>query len=160
CALATEAGELPDLPVLTPSPAELADLELLLNGAFRPLTGFLGAVDSATVAAAAPPADGPPRPAQVTLAVPEDRAKEERIPLTDPGGVRVAGVRGGGGGREGGDGGRGGRRSAAPATGGWRAAGEVEALGTPEHGPFRGMRRRPADVSAEFGGATALAVAT
>ncbi len=88
--MTTEGDELRDLPTLTPGPAELADLELLLNGAFRPLTGFLGAMDAATVTAAGRLADGTPWPVPVTLTVPEDLVKEERLILTDPEGVPLA----------------------------------------------------------------------
>ena len=88
--MTTDAGELRDLPSPTPGPAELADLELLMNGAFHPLRGFLGAVDAATVAAAGRLADGTPWPAPVTLAVPEDLTKEDRILLADPEGVPLA----------------------------------------------------------------------
>lgn len=155
-------GELHDLPSLTPGPAELADLELLLNGAFRPLGGFLGAVDAATVAAAGRLADGTPWPAPVTLAVPEDLTKEERIVLSDPEGVPLAVLQV----TETWQG-----SSAAPGfpetdplrssgASSWRAAGPVTALGAPEHGPFRRLRRPPADVRAELDGAITLAVAT
>src|SRR3954471_20259242 len=133
----TEAGDLCDLPALTPGPAELADLELLLNGAFHPLTGFLGAVDSATVAAAGRLADGTPWPAQVTLTVPEDLVKEERLVLTDPEGVPLAVLTAIEAWKE-----------PAPAQGfpeadplrtstapGWRVAGPVTPLRAPEHGP-------------------------
>jgi sulfate adenylyltransferase len=161
--LTTEAGELPDLPdlpTLTPSPAELADLELLLNGAFRPLTGFLGAVDSATVAAAGRLADGTPWPAQVTLTVPEDLVKEERLILADPEGVPLAVLTATEAWKEpvqpeGAPG-----PDADPHAAGWRVAGPVTPVRTPEHGPFRGLRLPPDDVRAELAGATTLAIAT
>ena len=41
-----------------------------------------------------------------------------------------------------------------------RLAGPVTALRTPEHGPFRALRRAPADVRAGFAGSTVLALAT
>src|SRR4051794_7267182 len=150
--MSTEAGDLRDLPSLTPGPAELADLELLLNGAFHPLTGFLGAVDAATVAAAGRLADGTPWPAPVTLAIPEDLKKEERLVLADPEGAPVAVLHVTEVWRD----------AASPpgfpegdplrtsATTSWRAAGRVEALGAPEHGPFRRLRRPPHEVRAEL----------
>ena len=155
--MTTEAGDLRDLPTHTPGPAELADLELLLNGAFRPLTGFLGAVDSATVSAAGRLADGTPWPVPVTLTVSEDLVKEERLILTDPEGVPLAVL----------------RVAEAwqspgelpdplrdPATAGWHVAGPVTPLRAPEHGSFRGLRLPPEAVRAELGGAATLAVAT
>jgi sulfate adenylyltransferase len=159
-ALTTEAGELRDLPTLTPGPAELADLELLLNGAFRPLTGFLGAVDSATVAAAGRLADGTPWPAQVTLGVPEDLAKEERLVLADPEGVplgvlTVTEVWESSPSEDA----TGDPLRVAPSSP-WRVAGPVTPLRSPEHGPFRGLRRPPESVRSELAGATTLAVAT
>ncbi|MFL6057147.1 MAG: adenylyl-sulfate kinase [Actinoallomurus sp.] len=160
--MTTEAGDLRDVPSLTPGPAELADLELLLNGAFHPLTGFLGAVDAATVAAAGRLADGTPWPAPVTLAVPEDLTKEERLILADPEGAPLAVLHVGEtwqdlasppGFPEG-------DPLRASATTSWRAAGRVEALRPPEHGPFRRLRRSPREVRAELGGATTLAIPT
>lgn len=161
-ALTTEAGELSDLPSLTPGPAELADLELLLDGAFHPLGGFLGAVDSATVAAAGRLADGTPWPAQVTLGVPEDLTKEERLVLTDPEGVPLAVLTVAETWRaavpEGSPSGDDPLRVAPPSP--WRVAGPVTPLRSPEHGPFRALRRPPEAVRAELAGAPALAIAT
>jgi sulfate adenylyltransferase len=68
-------GELRDLPTLTPGPAELADLELLLSGAFPPITGFMRSVDAAATQATGRLADGTPWPAPVVLAAPEGLAR-------------------------------------------------------------------------------------
>ena len=162
--MTTEAGELSELsdlnglPTLTPGPAELADLELLLNGAFRPLDGFLGAVDSATVAAAGRLADGTPWPAQVTLGVPEDLVKEERLVLTDPEGVPLAVLTVAEAWKstppEDAD-----PLRVAPSSP-WRLAGPVTPLRSPQHGPFRGLRRPPESVRSELAGTTTLALAT
>jgi sulfate adenylyltransferase len=158
--LTTEAGDLRDLPSLTPGPAELADLELLLNGAFHPLTGFLGALDAATVAAAGRLADGTPWPAPVTLTVPDDLVKEERIVLADPEGVPLAILESTETWKDTVAGASPPDPLRAPATTGWRMAGVVRPLRTPEHGPFRRLRRSPQDVRAELDGAVTLAVAT
>jgi sulfate adenylyltransferase len=159
--LTTESGELRDLPTLTPGPAELADLELLLNGAFRPLTGFLGAVDAATVAAAGRLADGTPWPAPVTLGVSEDLVKEERLVLTDPEGVPLAVLTVAEAWKESAsDGPSEADPLRATAASAWRLAGPVTSLRAPEHGPFRGLRRSPEEVRAELAGAPTLAIAT
>jgi sulfate adenylyltransferase len=150
----TEDGELRDLPTLNPGPAELADLELLMTGAFHPLTGFLGALDAATVTAAGRLADGTPWPAPVTLRVPDDLAKEERLVLTDPEGAPLAILDASEAWQSPATG------DGAPGTAGWHLAGTVHPLGAAEHGPFRRLRRTPADVRAELDGATTLAIAT
>jgi sulfate adenylyltransferase len=157
--LTTETGDLRDLPTHTPGPVELADLELLLNGAFRPLTGFLGAVDSATVAAAGRLADGTPWPVPVTLAVPEDLVKEERLMLTDPEGAPVAVIQVTEAWESPGELPDADPPGDAPAAS-WQVAGPVTALRPPEHGPFRGLRLPPEAVRAELAGATTLAIAT
>ena len=56
-------------------PPQLADLELLLSGAFSPLRGFMGSVEAERVRAAMQLADGTFWPAPVTLEVSEDVAK-------------------------------------------------------------------------------------
>lgn len=59
-----------DAPAYTPRPHELADLELLLSGAYAPLGGFLGRADLAALARRGRLADGTPWPVPVTLQVP------------------------------------------------------------------------------------------
>src|SRR4051794_34331933 len=49
-----------DAPSYTPRPYELADLELLLSGAYRPLTGFLGRADLTSLRRRGRLADGIP----------------------------------------------------------------------------------------------------
>jgi sulfate adenylyltransferase len=145
-----------DLPSWTPGAGELADLELLLTGAFAPLTGFLGSFDTAMVAAGGRLADGTPWPVPVTLAVPKELTGEPRVVLQDPEGVPLAvlevteswqsplppSAAG----------------DAAPE--GWHLAGTLRPLRAPAHGPFHRLRRDPARVRAELGPGPVLAVAT
>ena len=124
-------AELADWPAWTPSEAQLGELELLLSGAYAPLTGYLTTADLAAVAARRELADGTPWPVPVTLivpaaAVPDDAA---RVVLQDPEGSPLAVLHIS-------------ERShldSAPAT--LRLAGKVTALRAAEHGSFRAMRR-------------------
>jgi len=83
-----------DAPSYTPRPAELADLELLLSGAYAPLTGYLTAADLTAVRQRGELADGTPWPTPVTLELPAaliDRLTPDRVVvLTDPEGAPVA----------------------------------------------------------------------
>ncbi|MET9336754.1 adenylyl-sulfate kinase [Nonomuraea sp. NPDC003804] len=123
----------------TPDPRELADLELLLSGAFHPLTGFLGHDDLHEVAEHGTLADGSPWPAPVTLRVPEAK-QGDRVTLLDPEGVALAVL------------------TVAETGHDDLVAGPVEALGAAEHGPFARLRRTPAEVREELAGRPALAV--
>ncbi len=123
-----------DLPVWTPDPAELADLELLLNGAYAPLTGFLGAFEAATVSAGGRLADGTPWPAPITLTVPKDLVEEPRVVLQDPEGVPLAVLAVSEPWQD-------------PVSGSWRLAGSLEPLRAPAHGLFARLRRRPSEMS-------------
>ncbi|HEX2315353.1 MAG TPA: adenylyl-sulfate kinase [Thermomonospora sp.] len=136
-----------DLPAWTPDPVELADLELLLTGAYRPLPGFLGSFDTAMVIAGGRLADGTPWPVPVTLAVPKDLTAHERLVLQDPEGVPLAVLTVTEAWQD-------------PTSQGWRLAGTLEPLRAPAHGPFHRLRRRPAEVAAELPEGAVLAVAT
>ena len=146
-------AELAGWPAWTPGEAQLGELELITSGAFAPLGGYLSIADLTTVAARGELADGTPWPVPVTLtvparAVPDDAGHlvlqdlegsplavldiTERVPVESPG--QPADV--------------------------LRLAGPVTALRAPEHGPFRGLRRAPADVRAELAGRPVLALAT
>ncbi|MDI5944035.1 adenylyl-sulfate kinase, partial [Micromonospora sp. DH15] len=59
-----------DAPAYTPRPGELADLELLVSGAYAPLTGFMTRADLASVSRRGRLADGAPWQVPVALQVP------------------------------------------------------------------------------------------
>ncbi|MGN9784660.1 adenylyl-sulfate kinase [Nonomuraea sp. ZG12] len=124
----------------TPDARELADLELLLSGAFQPLTGFLGHDDVHLVHERGTLADGTPWPAPITIHLPGDVAPGDEVTLLDPEGVPLAVL----------------TVTEHPADG--PAAGPVRGLGAAEHGPFARLRRTPDEVRVELGGRPALAV--
>jgi sulfate adenylyltransferase len=130
-----------DAPSYTPQPHELADLELLLSGAYAPLTGFLGREDLTSLRRRGRLADGSTWPVAVTLEIPEDIAARlilddplrRTIILTDPEGAPVA---------------------ALEATDVWSTAdrrfgvgGPVRRMGDGGHGPFQRLRRTPEEVT-------------
>jgi sulfate adenylyltransferase len=133
-------AELADWPAWTPGEEQLGELELITSGAFAPLRGYLGTDDLAAVAERGELADGAPWPVPVTLTVPVAAvpAGASRLVLQDPEGSPLAVVE---------------ITERVPASGGsaLRLAGPVTALRAPEHGPFRALRRTPADVRAELG---------
>jgi sulfate adenylyltransferase len=73
---------------------QICDLELLLNGGFSPLTGFMKKADYDGVVGEMRLADGTLWPIPITLDVPESVAKELRdgsmLALRDPEGVMIA----------------------------------------------------------------------
>jgi len=162
-------AELSAWPRYTLGEAQLGDLELLTSGVFAPLRGFLDAADVATVDVRGTLADGTPWPIPVILDVPADvippdadhlvLQDQEGSPLAvlaiterlarpapdDPAaGPSAAGPSAAG------------PSAAGPSAAGpgvVRLAGPVTALREPEHGPFRPLRRRPAEVRAELSAA-------
>ncbi len=137
---------LASLPTCTLTQGQLGDLELLLSGAFAPLTGFMTAADAAAVGASWQLADGTPFPIPVTLDVAAEAVPSEselapagQMLLSDPEGTPIAVMRV----RE---------RTAlnvgtANGVGGdglVRLAGPVSASRPPEHGPFRRLMLSPA----------------
>lgn len=83
-----------DWPSLDLTPRQICDLELLLNGGFSPLTGFLGRTDYESVIENMRLADGTLWPIPVTLDVAEDLARDlepgQSLALRDPEGVMLA----------------------------------------------------------------------
>lgn len=129
----------------TPGPRELAQLELLLAGAYAPLDGFLGEADVAAVEARGTLADGTPWPVSIVLPVPDDLAEASGLTLQDPEGAPVAALN---------------VRERWHRDGTWHLAGAVRRLGAPGYGAFRRLRRTPSEVTAELAGRPALAVMT
>jgi sulfate adenylyltransferase len=139
---------------------QLADLELLLSGAFAPLPGFMTEADVASVIESWQLADGTPFPIPVTLDLPADAipADAGRVALADPEGTPLAILEiaertvlppadprressGGAGGGGAGGGGAG--------AGLIRLAGPVTANRVPEYGPFRRLMRTPEQARAQ-----------
>jgi len=180
------AAGLASLPSWTLDENQLADLEMLLSGAFAPLTGFMTAADVSSVSESGTLADGTAWPVPVTLDVPEDAVPpaQRRLALNDPEGVPLAvldvnerspalpllpaqagrrgrharltdlappapSFRAGAAGADG-----------AAATGLVRLSGRVIQCREPEHGPFRQLRRTPAQVREETGDGAVLAFIT
>jgi sulfate adenylyltransferase len=172
------------LPSWTVDEAQLADLEMLLSGAFAPLTGFMTAADVSSVHDSGTLADGTAWPVPVTLDVPEDAVPppdQRRLALNDPEGVPLAvldiserspalGPPAQAGRR-----GRHARptevaepaevaRAAGPPgparAGLVRLSGQVIQCRDPEHGPFRQLRLTPGQVRAELGDDPVLAFIT
>ncbi|WBB85494.1 adenylyl-sulfate kinase [Micromonospora sp. WMMC264] len=129
-----------DAPSYAPRPAELADLQLLLSGAYAPLTGFMSRADLTSLSRRGRLADGTPWPVPVTLQVPAALADgldpadpaHRAVVLTDGEGAPVA---------------------AMDVTDVWPGreglvgvGGTVRRLGDGGHGPFQRLRRGPDEV--------------
>ena len=142
-------AELAGWPAWTPDEEQLGELELITSGAYTPLSGYLGTADLVAVTEHGELADGAPWPVPVTLTVPASVVAEDasRLVLSDPEGSPLAVVT---------------ITERVPTSGGsaLRIAGPVTALRQPEHGPFRALRRFPADVRSELGPGPVLAFAT
>jgi sulfate adenylyltransferase len=153
---AVSAAELSSVPTCSLTPTQLGDLELLLSGAFAPLTGFMMTADVAAVTSSWRLADGTPFPAEVTLDVPAAGAGHrpvdgpDRLLLADPEGTPIALL------------------TVAERTvlgprsrdGLTRLAGPVVANRPPEHGPFRRLMLTPAEARNQLGDGPVLAFAT
>ncbi|HEV2372429.1 MAG TPA: adenylyl-sulfate kinase [Streptosporangiaceae bacterium] len=171
-AAAELTADIAALPAWTLDEGQLGDLELLLSGAFAPLTGFMGSADVASVRDRGTLADGTPWPAPVTLDVPGHAAvaSAARIVLNDPehtplavlditesapcltaeaGPLDPAGAPG-----------RHTRPDGDGEPGTVRLSGPVTSLRPPEHGPFRNLRLSPVQARAEVGDGPVLAFAT
>ncbi len=140
-----------DAPTWAPSPAELADLELLLAGAYAPLRGFLGASDVASLRNSGHLTDGTDWPVPVTLEIPVPVAAmidpgdptRRTLVLTDAEGAPIAAME---------------VTEATASDGGVLVGGPVSAYGDGTHGVFRRLRHTPAHVRSALGDGRVLGV--
>jgi len=123
----------------TPDARELADLELLLSGAYAPLTGFLTAAEVESVTERGRLPGGAPWPDPITIALPDEFRVGDRVTLKDPEGAAVAVL-------------------TIVERYGHHAAGPVEALDAPVYGPFARLRRTPEQVRKDLPDGEVLAV--
>jgi sulfate adenylyltransferase len=160
---AVPSTALDELHVYALSASQLADLELLLSGAFAPLNGFMSDADVASVRGSGRLADGSDFPVPVSLEVPADSmppqlavATSGRLMLADPEGTPVAVLHIA-------------ERTplrtpvAPDGTAGpelVRLAGTVTASRRLEHGPFRRLMLTPAETRARLGDGPVLGYAT
>jgi sulfate adenylyltransferase len=157
-----EQSVIADSPVYTLTREQLGDLELLLSGAFAPLTGFMTDADAAAVRSVSQLADGTPFPDLVTLDVPVialpsglDGAAPAQLVLADQEATPVAVLeiteitslpaRLGDG---------------TPASGLLRLAGRLTASRRLEHGPFRRLMLTPAQAREKLEDGPVLGYAT
>ncbi len=140
-------GLLRDAQTWAPSTVELADLELLLSGAYAPLTGFLGRTDLDSLARTGRLADGTPWSVPVTVQVPTRiaDATDGYLILTDHEGAPMAVLHVT-------------EVSPAPTDGFSIVGGPVTAHGDGHHGAFQRLRRAPADVRAKLTATRVLGV--
>lgn len=143
---AVSPAELSSLPSCTLTPSQLGDLELLLSGAYAPLTGFLTDADTSAVARSWQLADGTPFPVAITLDVPPVDDAADRVLLADPEGTPIAVMAI--------------RERTSLDSGLVRLAGPVSANRPPEHGPFRRLMLTPGEARATLGDGPVLAFAT
>jgi len=152
------SADITGAPSLTLDDAQLGDLELLLSGAFAPLTYFMGAADVAAVIERGTLADGTPWPVPVTLDVRSDAVPDDAhcVVLTDPESTPLALLNIAE--RSELQAARHARNAAAARL--TRLSGPVTGLREPEHGPFRRLMRRPAGAREALGDGPVLAYAT
>jgi sulfate adenylyltransferase len=147
------------------TPRQLCDLELLLNGGFSPLRGFMSRADYESTCARMRLADGRIWPIPIILDVPDEFAQTigpgSSIALRDPEGVMLAALR-----VE--DLWQPDRREEAMAvygttsarhpgadyllkrTNAWYVGGQLEGIQRPSHYDFRALRLSPSELRAEF----------
>jgi len=154
-----------DWPSVDLGPRQLCDLELLINGGYSPLDGYLGAADHRTVCSEMRLADGVFWPIPVILSIPDELADTlaagDSVALRDGEGVMIAalnvddcyqrdldaeveavfGMV---------DASHAGVAQYLHRTRRWAVAGRVEALQLPVHFDYPELRRTPADLRRRF----------
>jgi sulfate adenylyltransferase len=144
--LRTEALSLPSLDL---DGMALDTLEMLLSGAYSPLTAYMTQAEAACVEATQRLPDGTPWPAPVSLPVPSARAVEwlpgQRLALRDTEGVMLAVLTVG--------------ECWQAGDVSWRVAGSLQGLSLPRHPDFTGLRIQPAALRERFSRAGTAPVA-
>jgi sulfate adenylyltransferase len=142
------SADITGLPAWTLDESQLGDLELLLSGALAPLRGFMSPAEVDSVTAEGRLPDGTAWPVPVTFEVPASAIKPDatRLLLQDPEGTPLAVLQ------------ITDRLPALPDL--VRLGGAVTAYRPAEHGPFRHLRRTPAEVREEFAGMPVLGYVT
>ncbi len=150
---AVSPAELGSLPSCTLTAGQLGDLELLLSGAYAPLSGFMTDADATAVAAGWQLTEGTPFPVPVTLDVAEGAlpaapggSPGSRMLLADPEGTPIAVMTIT-------------EQTVLPGRA-VRLAGPVAANRPPEHGPFRHLMLSPEATRLQLGGGPVLAFGT
>ncbi len=142
-------GELASWPAYVPPPAVLGHVELLLGGAYEPLTGFLDEHAEATVRSEGRLPNGRPCRLPLTLEVPEPvgeaAGRAGHLVIADEEGTPLAQVD---------------VEKSWPVAhrAGARVAGRVHPLRASRSGPFRALRLRPDEVRRRLAGTPALGV--
>lgn len=121
------------------TPRQTADLELLINGGYSPLTGYMNRADYDSVAASMRLANGTFWPVPIALEVPEkigaNLASGTRVALRDAEGFMLAVLTAG---------------DVWPADGRVRIGGALEGAGLPQHHDFTEMRQTPEEMRHQF----------
>jgi sulfate adenylyltransferase len=149
---AEQPGREASIPALTLDGRQLGDLELILSGAFAPLTGFMTQAEIASVLAGLALPDGSPFPIPVTLEVPASAvpAQASQVMLCDPETTPLAVL----------DIAERTAVGASPGADQIRLAGPVRKNRPVEHGSFRRLMISPQQARAELGESVVLAFAT
>lgn len=128
-----------DLVSIDLTPRQTADLELLINGGYSPLTGYMNRADYDGVAASMRLADGTFWPVPIALEVTEkigaNLTQGVRVALRDAEGFMLAVLTVG---------------DFWPADGKLRIGGALEGAGLPQHHDFTDLRQTPEDMRRQF----------
>ena len=128
-----------DFPSIDLSPRQTADLELLINGGYSPLTGYMNRADYDSVAASMRLTDGTFWPVPIALEVTEKIGaglkQGERVALRDAEGFMFAVLTIG---------------DVWPVDGKVRVGGALEGAGLPQHHDFTDLRQSPEEVRHQF----------
>lgn len=129
-----------DIESIDISHRQASDVELLINGAYSPLAGYMGRADYESVAKSMQLADGSFWPVPIALEVSETVASTlkpaQQVALRDPEGFMLAVLTIG--------------ECWADEHGTWRIGGKVEGVALPQHHDFNDLRLTPEEMRRQF----------